>query len=630
METRRPSASLSMSFPPFCVQAPAGASQLSCIPLPLLFRGTCHHILSPTFSFPLLSPPFIHIPPRTWVAFRSRFWALSARDAILILLGAASMHVYSSFSAPVHDTSIIFDAHLSSQDTLPHVPQPVPVVSDSWRPPAPPKPAPATPSPSPNLEHELPHTELVSHAPGWTVFRNLYMADGTLFIVTSNPDSFPDIKLITSTGLPAENTPESIAERMPTSRDMSIISPEEARQLWGQDQSPTASTTYFLLRDHCTPTTRLPDRRSPLTFISSFSTIPDNVSCRHFPFLVSRSLETVLAHYYHFCAELVFGAWAFWHGTFRGASSNAPIPSLTRVIFPHATAEEWRDGPGMNFFFLRSAWPSLTVETRPDWVDRVSTTAPRSGERHGRAWWFDTVLLADRSAAFRGPECGERTQRTAAEAVKGVVERAGRTGFLDRGWWEPVRRNVLRFAGVAQRTLEVGQRAFKRASRGSPRTGGVEDVVVTYISRQAVKRHLIPDDHEGLVRALTELCERRGWELNVVAMERLSKEEQLAVAARTTFLVGVHGNGLTHLIMMPITPISSVIEIFYPEGYAHDYEWTTRALGMRHFGVWNDTSRSEPDVTWPNYPEGFQGSQIPVHGPYVAKLIEDRADGFLP
>jgi hypothetical protein len=225
------------------------------------------------------------------VAFRSRFWALSARDAILILLGAASMQVYSSFSPPVHESSIIFDAHLSSQDTL-HVPQPVPVVSDSWRPPAPPKPAPATPSPSPipDLEHELPQTELVSHAPGWTVFRNLYMADGTLFIVTSNPGSFPDIKLITSTGLAAENTPESIAERMPTSRDMSIISPEEARQLWGQDQSPTGLNNVFPIEGSTVrPLTRLPDRRSPLTSISSSSTIPDNVSCRHFPFSVSRS-----------------------------------------------------------------------------------------------------------------------------------------------------------------------------------------------------------------------------------------------------------------------------------------------------------------------------------------------------
>ena len=188
----------------------------------------------------------------------------------------------------------------------------------------------------------------------------------------------------------------------------------------------------------------------------------------------------------------------------------------------------------MNFFFLRSAWPSLTVETEPDWLDRVITTELHPGERIGRAWWFETVLLADRSAAFRGPECGARTQRTAAEAVKGVLERSGRTGFLERGWWEAVRRNVVRFAGVSEHMMDIGTRAFKRASHGLPPTGGVEEVVVTYVSRQAVKRHLIDDDHEGLVGALTEMCERRGWELNIVAMERLSKEEQLAVAARTT------------------------------------------------------------------------------------------------
>jgi hypothetical protein len=190
----------------------------------------------------------------------------------------------------------------------------------------------------------------------------------------------------------------------------------------------------------------------------------------------------------------------------------------------------------MNSFFLRSAWPSLTVETRPDWSDRVKATALLPGELRGRAWWFDIVLLADRSAAFRGKECGERTKRTAAEAVKGVVSRESRTGFLERGWWEPVRRNVLRFTGVGDRILDIGERAFKHyASHGSPKTGGVEHVVVTYISRQAgVRRHLITEDHEGLVDALTELCERRGWELNIVAMEQISKEEQLTVAARTT------------------------------------------------------------------------------------------------
>ena len=190
----------------------------------------------------------------------------------------------------------------------------------------------------------------------------------------------------------------------------------------------------------------------------------------------------------------------------------------------------------MNFFFIRSAWPSLAVETQIDWSDRVSATSLRAGERNGRAWWFDTVLLSDRSAAFRGSECGERTQRTAAEAVKGIVERDGRSGFLERGWWEPMRRGVLRFAGLSQRTLDIGARAFTRVERGSGslRDGGVEEVVVTYITRQGVRRHLIEEDHEGLVRALVELCDRRGWELNIVPMERLSKEEQLALAARTT------------------------------------------------------------------------------------------------
>ena len=41
--------------------------------------------------------------------------------------------------------------------------------------------------------------------------------------------------------------------------------------------------------------------------------------------------------------------------------------------------------------------------------------------------------------------------------------------------------------------------------------------------------------------------------------------------------------------MMSPTPISTVIELFFPGGFAHDYEWTARALGHKHFAVWNNT-----------------------------------------
>ena len=146
------------------------------------------------------------------------------------------MHLYSSFLPQVPEPSSI------NFKPLYDIPRPAPTVLDSWHPPpqrnppappSPPSPPPPPQSPIPNLEHEIPQTELVSHAPGWSIFRNLYMADGTLFIVTSDPESFPSIDLITSTGLPAEATPESIAERMPTDRDMAIITPQEAHQRWG-------------------------------------------------------------------------------------------------------------------------------------------------------------------------------------------------------------------------------------------------------------------------------------------------------------------------------------------------------------------------------------------------------------
>lgn len=53
-------------------------------------------------------------------------------------------------------------------------------------------------------------------------------------------------------------------------------------------------------------------------------------------------------------------------------------------------------------------------------------------------------------------------------------------------------------------------------------------------------------------------------------------------------MMGVHGNGLTALLWMRPTPRSTVIEFFYPSGFAFDYQYTAHALGIQHYGVWND------------------------------------------
>lgn len=77
--------------------------------------------------------------------------------------------------------------------------------------------------------------------------------------------------------------------------------------------------------------------------------------------------------------------------------------------------------------------------------------------------------------------------------------------------------------------------------------------------------------------------------------------------------MGVHGNGLTHLLWMNNhNPRSTVIEFFFPGGFAEDYEFTARALGIKHYGVWDDQAFTAPDIPPVAYPEGFQGNEIPL------------------
>lgn len=409
-----------------------------------------------------------------------------------------------------------------------------------------------------DLEYELPETKITAHAPGWTVFENLYMANGTLYVVSSHPQSdYPDIKYITSTGLFAVDSPENIAARMPTRRELSFITPEQARLRWGPPRAKLASK----------------GARNRVFSVQGNT------------FLVNDPSQ-FLTHYYHFCAELLLGAWAMWLGAHNvdvppESASQMTAPSIHRVIFPHADAQGWRDKPGFSSYFMRAAFPSLTVETGIDWEDRIKSTSLEGP--NARAWHFETVLLADRSASFKGVICGLQVQRTAAEAYYAMKN----DGRLTKWWWEPLRRAVLKFAGVDQRILEIGTRVEKAENQkiniygdGSAIEGGdrnaqarakfsKEKIVITYIERQGVRRHLIEEDHASLVQGLTRFADNNGYELNIVKAETLTKEQQLELAARTTvrddhlstpevtdntfqIMLGVHGNGLSvRVIALP-------------------------------------------------------------------------------
>ncbi|TFK16682.1 hypothetical protein FA15DRAFT_683683 [Coprinopsis marcescibilis] len=579
----------------------------------------------------------------------------------------------------------------------------------------------------------LPPSRLVAHAPGWTILHNLYMHNGTLYILLpthqviqppppSTPDNthpeyighadwgvwagqdlsygytsaqgWPMIRRMTSSGKEAGPMIGNEAEREPSVLDMRFLKMEDAEARWGRKAS-----VLLLFND----------------------------------------LPQFLRHYYHLVAELFLGVQSFWSSAFSrpdnrnlqvhfersmsltlhrnrsgSSASTSQTPTIHRAIFVRSHAHGWRNDPGFNAYFLRSAFPWMSVEHVEDWRDRVVVTVEGGEDCVHR---FPLVLLADRSAAHRGLLCGAKTQRTAAEAWD-YMRRVGRLrGVVTAGWWAPVRKTVWRSAGV--RMIENstdGQSLAVRVSRGeavksildemSSRVENMEqgfvrlaeaqnisaleaegvllepemdelgdtervlnvkasyqglldlqdEVVVTYISRQGGKaRKLVQGDHEGLVRALEELVIRKNseredvlnkgadtnnlddsdtplpppWSLQVISAEHLSKPAQIRAAALTTFMVGVHGNGLTHLVWMKPSRWATVIEMFCEGGFAHDYQWTAGSLGIGYVGVWEGGVFGGGVGGGVEYPECFQGDRIRVRGDVVVRAIEDRVRGAL-
>ena len=122
---------------------------------------------------------------------------------------------------------------------------------------------------------------------------------------------------------------------------------------------------------------------------------------------------------------------------------------------------------------------------------------------------------------------------------------------------------------------------------------------------------LIQRDHEKLVEELYKLRDRYEYEVNVVSMDKLSPFEQSRPAGRTTvctFYLPIRSGVTVDLIITDYdgrarqwSDVAVVDEalatldshrILLCWWFAHDYEYTTRALGMVHYGFWGDRSVS--------------------------------------
>ena len=93
---------------------------------------------------------------------------------------------------------------------------------------------------------KVPDTVIVAHVPGWTILDRMYALDGTLYIVTDDPASVPDRKFITSTALRVANGPIEGAKRIPTDKNLRIISTSDAKKLFGSGADVLDGVTVSL------------------------------------------------------------------------------------------------------------------------------------------------------------------------------------------------------------------------------------------------------------------------------------------------------------------------------------------------------------------------------------------------
>ena len=92
--------------------------------------------------------------------------------------------------------------------------------------------------------HIFLHTHRTS---GWTTFDKMYILNGTVYLVSDEPETFPNRTFMSSAGIYIKNGPEMVAGRQPTDKDMRIVSTAEAKKLFGARAHRVQGVTVRIL-----------------------------------------------------------------------------------------------------------------------------------------------------------------------------------------------------------------------------------------------------------------------------------------------------------------------------------------------------------------------------------------------
>lgn len=315
---------------------------------------------------------------------------------------------------------------------------------------------------------------------------NVFMLNGTLFVVTDDP-SFPPLDSIASNPQPSKS-------------EWQILSSAQARETLGSFGGLCVVLIHPCEHVLIPPSSTQHSRRKLARHgrIAQFVLVPLHArpcSCSH------------TGNY------TLFSLWRTYSTLDTSLSPDTlTLPPPRRVIYPYVPTfmgeQPDLNGPivlrerspsGFHPFLVKAAFPTLGLLYREDWADYALLHVPFLMQR---------VVVADKGAARRA-----RTDVPPFAVPLVALEAASE-------WWEPVRRHVARFVGVAEQAPKQGWL-------------GNSEAVVTYLSRQEAVRgpRLREADHEALVKALGTL--EKGYRVHAVSAEASWMERMTAIAQST-------------------------------------------------------------------------------------------------
>ncbi|KAG8948593.1 hypothetical protein FRC04_009495 [Tulasnella sp. 424] len=349
--------------------------------------------------------------------------------------------------------------------------------------------------------------------------------------------------------------------------------------------------SYYIVTDSPAD---FPDLREVL---ASEGDSAENAKVGNIQFIGTKQATSLFGHSASHVAGVTVmpGLWRTFSGLDPDISigGNTYLPAPSRIIFPRLGSGQWRDHRKINSMMIRASFPSTSIETRQGWQERLSLD---------QAYTFDIVVLAQSAAASQSPTYNE-THRALSNTL-GL--------FAPRYWWAPVRNGVLEAAGLPRGQTGVIETNHK--------------IIITYIVTQGRGLTLEYESHQKLSDELRDLERDYDWEVNIVLPDKMSLDEQLSLAARSTIIIGIHGRLFTNLLWMIPNKSSTIIELFLPGYFSAKYQTPAKALGIEHYGVWNDKyfrSDSEDRPHLREHPR-LEDEKMDIDVDMIIELIQER------